>query len=792
MSKVKELYIALRDDPDLDIPEGESRESAAWNETSQRMRQHKTNAKALALAAEVSESTAVEKLNNFNETYLQKVFGWGKYEYTRRPDGTEEFLFNGKPANEKQKQKIIEQREKEGQKVTTMSDKQKKKLKDTIENARKSGNSWSNEDKEAVENKLQPNSPLNVKHDIEQKDTPRRQSTEIKDSDGNTIHKTEIKKPLLGGKPKTTYTYHLDKNTKFSFSGEGDYEHGVRNEVDQILDRFRAVPEESRGKDASKKLKNLLQKYTGNKTPSQKDYDDFIAEVNKFEDDNINLSREEINEAVNKGEVDRLSKDSLEGNEKVSEQLSDNQGAGVLRRDANVLTPAKAKKGLDKMEAQPYGAFPSKAAMSRTLQDMTGDKFTKTELNKFVNDLTPAQRNNLGNNINKYFNPANADDALDIHGSMADWAFSLPKDDINNLFNHLSDNKQPFTVDAGVAGKELRDKGYVDKGIRASGGKYPLSLQGAAHLIQAGMNLGTSSKNPYHISATKFNKNSEDLSNEDNWIGPEQVEQPVTTEDKQNDLANRLVQAGIVTDKKEAREFVNKLSNDNTNFETLEDNIYDYFDDFGGESLQPKDFEPHIKNITDNTRDFSGLGESASSTDTSEKVSEPEAFKPIKIYDYGNFTADDFDSDGKLKPAIFGEDGDLEFLSDSEKEHLQNITFQSGQDYEAGKNIPEPKVETQEPKADTKVSKPKSTKAESSKTTSDKKSETTEAKSDKKSETTDKDRLVAHAKELNDNLRNAYKPTEIFARTGEKPTEAEQGRNKKLALLFYRGMTIES
>ena len=52
MSRVKELYIALRDDPDLDIPEGESRESAAWNETSQRMRQHKTNSKALALAAE--------------------------------------------------------------------------------------------------------------------------------------------------------------------------------------------------------------------------------------------------------------------------------------------------------------------------------------------------------------------------------------------------------------------------------------------------------------------------------------------------------------------------------------------------------------------------------------------------------------------------------------------------------------------------------------------------------------------------------------------------------------------
>ena len=66
----EKIYANLMKDPDLDIPEGESRESAAWNETSQRMRQHKTNAKALALAAEVSESTAVEKLNNFKKFLL--------------------------------------------------------------------------------------------------------------------------------------------------------------------------------------------------------------------------------------------------------------------------------------------------------------------------------------------------------------------------------------------------------------------------------------------------------------------------------------------------------------------------------------------------------------------------------------------------------------------------------------------------------------------------------------------------------------------------------------------------
>ena len=78
MSKVKELYISLRDDPDLSIPEGESRESAAWNETSQRTRQHKTNAKALSMATE----SAVEKLFKFTlpdavaEQNLQKFLNF--------------------------------------------------------------------------------------------------------------------------------------------------------------------------------------------------------------------------------------------------------------------------------------------------------------------------------------------------------------------------------------------------------------------------------------------------------------------------------------------------------------------------------------------------------------------------------------------------------------------------------------------------------------------------------------------------------------------------------------------
>ena len=66
MVQAKSLYITLRDDPELDIPEGETRESAAWNEMTQRVRQHKSNSKALAMGTESS----VEKFMDFIEKGL--------------------------------------------------------------------------------------------------------------------------------------------------------------------------------------------------------------------------------------------------------------------------------------------------------------------------------------------------------------------------------------------------------------------------------------------------------------------------------------------------------------------------------------------------------------------------------------------------------------------------------------------------------------------------------------------------------------------------------------------------
>jgi hypothetical protein len=65
MTQAKELYISLRDDPDLEIPEGETRESAAWGEMTRRVRQHKSNAKALSMAAGVK--SPLDKLLNFTK-----------------------------------------------------------------------------------------------------------------------------------------------------------------------------------------------------------------------------------------------------------------------------------------------------------------------------------------------------------------------------------------------------------------------------------------------------------------------------------------------------------------------------------------------------------------------------------------------------------------------------------------------------------------------------------------------------------------------------------------------------
>jgi len=92
MVQAKTLYIKLRDDPDLEIPEGDSRESAAWNETAQRVRQHSTNAKALAMGTESS----VEKLLDFIEKGL-----------VRKPEETWEQYKNRVEESHKYKREML-------------------------------------------------------------------------------------------------------------------------------------------------------------------------------------------------------------------------------------------------------------------------------------------------------------------------------------------------------------------------------------------------------------------------------------------------------------------------------------------------------------------------------------------------------------------------------------------------------------------------------------------------------------------------------------------------------------
>ena len=80
MVQAKNLYITLRDDPDLEIPEGETRESAAWIEMAQRIRQHKSNSKALAMGTE----TAVEKFSDFLEKARGTRYDFKDYSRPKR------------------------------------------------------------------------------------------------------------------------------------------------------------------------------------------------------------------------------------------------------------------------------------------------------------------------------------------------------------------------------------------------------------------------------------------------------------------------------------------------------------------------------------------------------------------------------------------------------------------------------------------------------------------------------------------------------------------------------------
>ena len=667
MAKAKSLYITLRDDPDLDIPEGESRESAAWNEMSQRVRQHKSNAKALAMASQVTEPTAVEKLADFGEKhFLQKI----DYSYTRKKDGTEEFTWKGKPANEKQKQKIRRHQEKMGQKVTHMSDHQREQLQENIKRAVELGRPWSEDDIKDVTDQLEPNAPRNIPHDLIQEDSPRKQVSKITDKDGNIIQEIEKKKPLFGGEPKTKYKYHLDSKTSVSFSGEGDYENGVRGEVDQLLDRFRAIPEEARGKDASKNLKNLIEKHTKNKNPSQEDFESFMAEANDFEDNNINLSREEISEAVNKegqthlnpsGIPDAQNEASVGFRPKTlgqaigdaEKQMPDNQGSVVLERRGNELVPKEDtarfevssaspfSSGGGRVEAIPVGPFKSKSEFLGYLRDFTGgtDVPGFGAIEKWFNNLPKSKKTQLAVNMEEY------------QDHIGEYSGSLRGEERDNFLNHLADNKNPFTVDAGVGAAELRSKGYIGKGQKPAGGKYRLSPDGASHLI-GDSRLKQSSKNPFNISANRFNQHSADLTDEDaEWQAAERVARPDTLREKQDRLAREMLGDGIFEDRKAADRAIRETTDDDTDFDEHYEKIEQYHEDMGGHPIKSSGAGGHIKNINAGTTDTVRQHAPKTEEDTTPEAT-PEPKEKFEANIHGvNLTEDDVEKqpNGKYK-----------------------------------------------------------------------------------------------------------------------------------------------
>ena len=230
-------------------------------------------------------------------------------------------------------------------------------------------------------------------------------------------------------------------------------------------------------------------------------------------------------------------------------------------------TNAKALAMANESSLEKFADFIEKASLSKrfvedALEVIVAQKWTLKERNKFINGLTDTKLDNFGNNIDKYFYSERDDAAEGLQEDLAGWVFSLSSEDRDKLFKHLSDNKHPFTVDDNVDRQMAKDKGYIASNARSTKGKYPLSIEGAAHLLATGLKLGTSSQNPYHTSAAKFESSSVDLTNDDNLVTPEPIVAEVEETQKQlnntiDKTADKLAKRDYFSSKLSAKKFIN-------------------------------------------------------------------------------------------------------------------------------------------------------------------------------------------------------------------------------------------
>ena len=369
----------------------------------------------------------------------------------------------------------------------------------------------------------------------------------------------------------------------------------------------------------------------------------------------------------------------------------------------DVAEPSSVEKFADfiekakRIEAIPVGPFKSKSEFLGYLKDFSGGTgvpgFGRIE--KWFSGLPKAKQNQLATNMNEY------------QDDLGDYSASLRGEERDNFLKHLADNKHPFTVDEGADVSELRSKGYVAKGQRASGGKYRLTPEGASHLIgDSRLRPRKGSKDPFNISANRFNQHSVDLTDADaEWQAAERVEREDTPEVKRNRLVRDLVDGGIAEDRKAAQKIVRETTDDDTDFDAHYDKISDYYEELGGHPLKSSGSKGHIDNLNNETANpvRAHVPPTAKAPPT-EEAPEEEKFEAIQIYDQGRFTADDFDSEGKLNPELFEGDGEFADLPDAQKEHLQGITFESGKDYKTDTDLdkvvkPKAKAAAAKPKA---------------------------------------------------------------------------------------------
>ena len=334
-------------------------------------------------------------------------------------------------------------------------------------------------------------------------------------------------------------------------------------------------------------------------------------------------------------------------------------------------------------------------------------------ISKFMTDnknvLGVAARRHLEKNLDEYFGEE-APFGRDFVEHLHDLEFGGEGEQQDFLKQLLQE--RPFTVEDSLHNPKdgnLRDMGYIASGQRAKSGKYKLTPEGAAHLLFSNKRNSLSKRNDrFNLSKPDGLTEVTGMSSDSELIDVAARSPKMSLEQRTDFYAADLVRQGKVATRQYARstldEFEPKGKTDlgnafdlidayqervgiplsgtqrtthNANLQQIRDediNVDTLLDD-----KSDVKFTRQIKDISDDAPDSVESETDKPDAATSDK---PEDFDPIQIYDMGRFTAEDFTPEGNLDPELFDdEEGQFYDLTDAQKEHLKEITFESGKDY---------------------------------------------------------------------------------------------------------------